>query len=114
LGGERRRCRVPPAGLRLRPDPPARGHRPGRATLRGGRPPGRRRGSPPRAGTPAAPEPPQQDAAFARIRELAGIDPVVRHYEETLGRELEVIDLRREAVVFRDGILTERPPLAGR
>ncbi len=58
-------------------------------------------------------ESPQQDCDFERIREIAGIDAIVRHYEETLSRELEVIDLRRETVVFRDGIIVERRPLPG-
>ena len=64
-------------------------------------------------GSVAVAEAPQQDCDFARIRELAGLDAVVADYEETLGRELEVIDLRREAVVFRDGIIAERRSLPG-
>ena len=64
-------------------------------------------------GSVAIAESPQQDCDFARIREIVGLDAIVRHYEETLGRELEVIDLRREAVVFRDGIIVERRTLPG-
>jgi hypothetical protein len=53
-------------------------------------------------------EAPQHDCDFAAIRALAGLDAVQRHYDEALGRELEVIDLRREAVVYRDGMATAR------
>ena len=58
-------------------------------------------------------EAPQQDCDFDRIREIVGLDPIVRFYEEALHRELEVIDLRREAVIFRDGIIVSRNPLPG-
>lgn len=58
-------------------------------------------------------EAPQQDCDFDRIRAVTGLDAIVRFYEETLQRELEVIDLRREAVVFRDGVIVERRPLPG-
>ncbi len=64
-------------------------------------------------GSVAIAESPQQDCDFERIRAIVGLDAIVRGYEETLGRELEVIDLRREAVVFRDGIIVERRPLPG-
>lgn len=58
-------------------------------------------------------EAPQQDCNFNRIREIVGLDDLVRHYRETLGRDLAVIDLRREEVVFRDGIIVERRDLTG-
>jgi hypothetical protein len=58
-------------------------------------------------------EAPQHDCDFAAIRELAGLDALQRFYDERLGRELEVIDLRREAVVYRDGVIVERHPLPG-
>lgn len=58
-------------------------------------------------------EAPQQDCDFARIREIVGLDAIVRFYEETIQRSLEVIDLRREAVIFRDGIIVERRALPG-
>lgn len=64
-------------------------------------------------GSVAIAEAPQQDCDFERIRELAGLDAMVRHYEESLRRELEVIDLRREAVSFRDGIIVGRRSLPG-
>jgi len=57
-------------------------------------------------------EAPQMDCDFDEIRRLTGLDAVVEHYRQ-LGRELGVVDLRREAVVFRDGIVTERRPLPG-
>ena len=58
-------------------------------------------------------EAPQQDCDFDRIREIAGLDELVRFYERTLRRELGVIDLRREAVTFRDGVIVERRALPG-
>ena len=64
-------------------------------------------------GSVAIAESPQQDCDFARIREIVGLDAIVRRYEEALARELEVIDLRREAVAFRDGIIVGRWPLPG-
>ena len=64
-------------------------------------------------GSVALAEAPQQDCDFERIREITGLDLIVRFYEDTLQRELEVIDLRREAVVFRDGIIISRRALPG-
>lgn len=57
-------------------------------------------------------EAPQQDCDFEQIREFAGLDELVAH-ARNLGRELAVIDLRREAVVFDDGIIVERKSLPG-
>jgi uncharacterized protein (DUF362 family) len=64
-------------------------------------------------GSVAIAEAPQQDCDFDQIRAIAGIDALVRFYDEHLGRELEVIDLRREAVTYRDGVIIERRPLPG-
>ena len=64
-------------------------------------------------GSVAIAEAPQQDCDFERIRELEGLDEIARFYEQSLGRELEVIDLRREAVSFRDGIIVGRKSLPG-
>jgi uncharacterized protein (DUF362 family) len=58
-------------------------------------------------------EAPQHDCDFEKIREIAGLDDLVRFYDEELGRELEIIDLRREAVTYRDAVITERHPLPG-
>ncbi|UCE86691.1 MAG: DUF362 domain-containing protein [Deltaproteobacteria bacterium] len=58
-------------------------------------------------------EAPQQDCDFERIRELAGLDALVDFYAATLGRELEVIDLRTEAVDRRDGVIVSRRALPG-
>jgi uncharacterized protein (DUF362 family) len=57
-------------------------------------------------------EAPQQDCDFDRIREITGLDAIVAFYRQS-GRVLEVVDLRREWVVFRDGIITERHRLPG-
>jgi uncharacterized protein (DUF362 family) len=58
-------------------------------------------------------EAPQQDCDFARIRAAVGLDALERFYAEALQRELEVIDLRRERVRFRDGIVVSREALPG-
>jgi uncharacterized protein (DUF362 family) len=58
-------------------------------------------------------EAPQHDCNFEQIREIAGIDALVEFYDEHLGRELEVIDLRREAVTYRDAVIAERCDLPG-
>jgi uncharacterized protein (DUF362 family) len=55
----------------------------------------------------------QHDCDFEKIREIAGLDDLVRFYDEKLGRELEIIDLRRESVKYRDAVITERHPLPG-
>jgi uncharacterized protein (DUF362 family) len=58
-------------------------------------------------------EAPQHDCDFEKIREIAGLDDLVRLYEDELGRELEIIDLRRESVTYRDAVITERQRLPG-
>jgi uncharacterized protein (DUF362 family) len=58
-------------------------------------------------------EAPQMDCDFEQIRSITGLDEIVSFYREVVGRELAVIDLRREAVVFRDGIVVERKALPG-
>lgn len=58
-------------------------------------------------------EAPQHDCDFERIREIAGLDQLVRFYDAVLQRELEVVDLRREAVIYRNGVIVERHPLPG-
>jgi uncharacterized protein (DUF362 family) len=58
-------------------------------------------------------EAPQHDCDFEKIREIAGLDTLVRFYDEKLGRKLAIIDLRREAVTYRDAVIVERHPLPG-
>jgi uncharacterized protein (DUF362 family) len=58
-------------------------------------------------------EAPQMDCDFDRIREIVGLDTMVEYYREAHGLELVVIDLRRESVVFEDGIIVSRKPLPG-
>jgi uncharacterized protein (DUF362 family) len=65
-----------------------------------------------REGSVTVAEAPQQDCDFERIREIAGLDALVAHVEG-LGRHLEVIDLRREAVRFEDHVVAERRSLPG-
>ena len=64
-------------------------------------------------GSVAIAEAPQMDCDFDAIREIVGLDDIVGFYDAALERELEVIDLRREAVVFKDGIIQERKSLPG-
>jgi uncharacterized protein (DUF362 family) len=58
-------------------------------------------------------EAPQHDCDFERVAALAGLAELSRFYEATLGAELAVIDLRREAVRYRDGVIVERRALPG-
>ena len=58
-------------------------------------------------------EAPQQDCDFDEIRRIAGLDSLVEFYSACLGRELRIIDLRRERVIFREGIIVERRALPG-
>jgi hypothetical protein len=58
-------------------------------------------------------EAPQHDCDWTRISELAGLAELVRFYEDTLGLELGVVDLRREQVRYHDGVIAERHPLPG-
>ncbi len=65
------------------------------------------------AGSVAIAEAPQMDCDFAAIRRVAGLDEIAARHAEQFGRPLEVIDLRREAVRFEDGIMAERQALPG-
>jgi uncharacterized protein (DUF362 family) len=58
-------------------------------------------------------EAPQMDCDFEKIREIVGLDEIIALYDETLNRDFDVIDLRRETVIFRDGIIEERRVLPG-
>ena len=58
-------------------------------------------------------EAPQHDCDFDRILALSGLDVLVRFYEGTLGVELGVVDLRREAVSYQDGVIVLRRALPG-
>ncbi len=58
-------------------------------------------------------EAPQHDCDFEQIREIAGLDELARLYEDEVGRELEIVDLRREFAIYRDAVVAERRPLPG-
>jgi uncharacterized protein (DUF362 family) len=64
-------------------------------------------------GTVTVAEAPQHDCDFDRVAALTGVDQLVRFYEATLGCELAVIDLRQEAVQYRDGVIVGRHSLPG-
>ena len=66
-----------------------------------------------REGSVAIAEAPQMDCDFDRIREIVGLDHIVAAYAEALDRKLDVIDLRRETVVFKDGVIENRRSLPG-
>jgi uncharacterized protein (DUF362 family) len=57
-------------------------------------------------------EAPQQDCDFPSIRRIAGLDQVVELHASRQ-RRLVLIDLRREAVRFEDGIIVSRIRLPG-
>jgi hypothetical protein len=58
-------------------------------------------------------EAPQHDCDWERIRSVTGLDTLVDFYDHELGLELETIDLRREAVTYRNGVIAERRALPG-
>jgi uncharacterized protein (DUF362 family) len=57
-------------------------------------------------------EAPQMDCDWDRIREIAGLDELVSCYAAR-GLRFDVVDLRREAVRFEDGVVVDRKPLPG-
>lgn len=58
-------------------------------------------------------EAPQHDCDFDEIRRVAGLDALERHYRESAVRELAIVDLRRERVEYRDGVIVARRALPG-
>ncbi len=56
---------------------------------------------------------PQDDADFAALRRLAGIDAIAAFYREHAGFEIEVYDLRRQRDLKVDGLIVGQEPLAG-
>ena len=54
----------------------------------------------------------QQDCDFERIREIAGLDAIQSSFADR-GLNFEIIDLRREAVIFQDGVIVKRQALPG-
>jgi uncharacterized protein (DUF362 family) len=58
-------------------------------------------------------EAPQHDCDFERVVAISGLDRLARFYEGTLGCELGVLDLRREAVRYKDGVIVGRRALPG-
>lgn len=57
-------------------------------------------------------EAPQHDCDWEQVTKQAGLPTMLARYQE-LGRELEVIDLRREAVGYQDGVIVDRRELPG-
>ena len=55
----------------------------------------------------------QQDCDFDVIREIVGLDSIRTYFRESHAFDLEIIDLRREKVLFKDGIIASRDPLPG-
>jgi uncharacterized protein (DUF362 family) len=58
-------------------------------------------------------EAPQMDCDFDIIRSIVGLDELDRFYREDVKQPIEIIDLRREAVTFDNGIIVERRSLPG-
>jgi uncharacterized protein (DUF362 family) len=63
-------------------------------------------------GRVAIAEAPQHDCDFEEIRCRAGLDAIAGVHR-SLGAELEIIDLRREEVRYRGGVIAERRALPG-
>ncbi|MEM7413187.1 MAG: DUF362 domain-containing protein [Myxococcota bacterium] len=59
-------------------------------------------------GSVAIAEAPQHDCEWERLANLVGLAELSAFYEATLGRELEIIDLRREEVTYSDGVIVDR------
>jgi len=66
-----------------------------------------------RGGRVTLAEAPQQDCDWDRICEIVGLDAIRRRVRAVWGRDLDVIDLRREAVRFEGGVIVERRALPG-
>jgi uncharacterized protein (DUF362 family) len=64
-------------------------------------------------GSVAIAEAPQHDCDWEEICAVTGLDELVDFYDRELGLELETIDLRREAVTYRNGVIAERRALPG-
>jgi uncharacterized protein (DUF362 family) len=64
-------------------------------------------------GSLAIAEAPQHDCDFDAIRRLVGLDEIQDCYAREVGVAVEVIDLRREAVEYRDGVIVARRALPG-
>ena len=64
-------------------------------------------------GTVTIAEAPQQDCDIDAVRAAVGVEALIAFYRKRAGRELRVIDLRREAVRFEGGVIAERRPLPG-
>jgi uncharacterized protein (DUF362 family) len=64
-------------------------------------------------GSVAIAEAPQHDCDFDQLRRITHLDGLRAFYADTIGCELEVTDLRREAVRYEDGVIVERWPLPG-
>ncbi|MEE2665157.1 MAG: DUF362 domain-containing protein [Myxococcota bacterium] len=58
-------------------------------------------------------EAPQHDCDWDVVAANAGLDDLVRFYDERIARRLEVIDLRREVVRYADGVIVQRRSLPG-
>jgi len=58
-------------------------------------------------------EAPQMDCDFDRIRAITGLDEIARFYREQLGLDFAILDLRREAAIFENGIVVSRRELPG-
>jgi uncharacterized protein (DUF362 family) len=65
------------------------------------------------AGSVVIAEAPQHDCDWAAVAAHAGLDELVRLYDQQISRRLEVIDLRREVVRYVDGVIVERNSLPG-
>ncbi len=58
-------------------------------------------------------EAPQHDCDFEVVSRQLGLAQIDAHLRESLGRALPVIDLRREVVSYRDGVIVARRELPG-
>ena len=66
-----------------------------------------------RDGSVTVAEAPQHDCDFETVRTHTGLAAIQANHQQAWGHPLEVLDLRREAVTYRDGIIVERRSLPG-
>ncbi|MGH0031492.1 MAG: DUF362 domain-containing protein [Myxococcota bacterium] len=58
-------------------------------------------------------EAPQHDCDWEQVARVVGLPALVDFYVRTVGAELAVVDLRREAVTYEGAVIASRTPLPG-
>ncbi|MBD3867992.1 MAG: DUF362 domain-containing protein [Acidobacteria bacterium] len=64
-------------------------------------------------GTVTVAEAPQMDCDYSRMAAINALQEIEASFREDTGRVLRIIDMRREEVTFKDGVIVERVSLPG-